>query len=72
MLISRNKVNIMSQIVLDAPTRRKINKESSEQVTERLRKSMQNSPARKDPEAARKFLAQLSMYDEDGRLNKEF
>ena len=42
--------------------------ETPQQFTERLRKSMQNSSARTNPEAARKFLSQLSMYDKNGQL----
>lgn len=42
--------------------------ESAEEITERLRKSMELSPIRTDENAAREFLSMLPMYDENGQL----
>lgn len=42
--------------------------ETEEEYTERLRLSMESSPVRTNPEAAREFLSKLPMYDENGRL----
>ena len=42
----------------------------AQEITARLEKSMSKSPIRTNPEAAREFLAGLSMYDENGQLRK--
>lgn len=44
---------------------------SPHEITRQLEQSMKHSPIRTDKEAARRFLSQLSMYDEDGQLKKE-
>ena len=44
---------------------------SPHEITRQLELSMKSSPIRTDKEAARKFLSQLSMYDENGQLKKE-
>ena len=43
-----------------------------QEATARLEESMRNSPIRTNKEAARKFLSELSMYDEKGQLKKEY
>lgn len=44
---------------------------SFDDISLKLAQSMINSPVRTDPDAARKFLSRLSMYDESGQLKKE-
>jgi uncharacterized protein YdhG (YjbR/CyaY superfamily) len=51
--------------------RERIFDEQEKQRTQQLKESVERAIREATPEIARKFLSQLSMYDENGKLKSE-